>query len=81
MHAAGSGVIGQLSIQDVECKVNQLWGVEGSIILLNYDAKWLQEVLKLEFHESVFKKGKSAIPFDEPFHKNGLVLGSWNHQD
>ena len=39
-----------------ECKVNQLWGIERSIILLNYGAKWLQELINFEFHESVFKK-------------------------
>jgi hypothetical protein len=33
-----------------------LWGVEGSIILLNYGASWLQEIWKFEFHQPVFKK-------------------------
>ena len=38
------------------CKVNQLWGVEGSIFLLNYGAQWLQEVWTFVFHQPIFKK-------------------------
>ena len=41
-------------------KVNQLWGVEGPIILLNYGAQWLQEVWTFVFYQSVFKKMTSA---------------------
>ena len=45
-----------------ECKVNQLSGVKGSIVLLNYGALWLQEVINFEFHESVFKKCNISWP-------------------
>ena len=62
-------------------------------ILLNYGAKWLQEVWTFEFHQPVFKKVTSAglnslrkkgyqisvknWIFDDPFHKKGLVLIIW----
>ena len=75
------------------CKVNQLRGVEGSIILKNYGAQWLQEVWKFVFHQLVSKKITSAglnslqqkeyqisvknWIFDDPFHKKGLVLVIW----
>ena len=43
-----------------ECKVNQLWGVETPIILLNHGAQLLQQVWKFEFHEPLFKKETSV---------------------
>ena len=74
-------------------KVNQLWGVGGSIILLNYGALWLQKVKKIVFHQPAFKKmtlaGLNSLwqkryqisvknwIFDVPFHKKGLVLVIW----
>ena len=39
-----------------DCKVNQVWGLEGSIILLNYGALWVQEVLNLCFIINHFSK-------------------------
>ena len=33
-----------------------LWGIERSIILLNYGAQWIWEIWTFEFHPSVFKK-------------------------
>jgi hypothetical protein len=36
------------------------WGVEESMILLNYGAVWLQGVWKFEFHWPVFEKVPSA---------------------
>ena len=67
-----------------------LWGVEGSIILLNYGAQWLPEIWKFEFYQPVFKRvalsdlnsfrqkgyqiSVKNLIFDDPFHKQGLVL-------
>ena len=63
------------------------------MILLNYGALWVQEVLKFVFHQQVFKKMTSAglnslqqkeyqisvkiWIFDDTFHKKGLVLVIW----
>ena len=35
-------------------KTKWLWGIERSIILLNYGAQWLQEIWTFEFHSPVF---------------------------
>ena len=75
------------------CKVNQLWGIEESIVLLNHDAQWVQEVWKFEFYQPVFKKvtkaGLNSLRqkeyqisvknwiFNDPFKKKGLVLVIW----
>ena len=76
-------------IEMVETK--WLWGLEESIILLNYDAQWLQEVWTFEFYQPVFIKVTSAglnslrkkkVPdiskkwiFDDPFQKKGTGFG------
>ena len=51
-----------------ECKVNQLWGVEGSIISLNYHALWIQEVLKWVSSTS-FQKSNIGWPQQPPTKK------------
>ena len=45
-----------------------LWGVEGSIILLNYGAYWLQEIWTFEFHGSPsdFQKSNIGWPQQPP---------------
>ena len=70
-----------------------LWGVEGSITLLNYGVQWLQEDCTFVFYQPVFKKMTSAGLnslqqkehqisvkngiFDDPCHKKGLVFVIW----
>ena len=58
--------------------VNQLRGVEGSIIFKNYGAQWLQEVWKFVFHQPVFKKMTLAGLDSLISLKNLLILMVWS---